>query len=172
MMIYVRNILEGNDIGIEYTELQQLGWKGSINPRTLSYYMDRFNKTYNGYSSQFKMEKIARYFSGSLARASLKLRGDNPEWDGMFAELSFAPNPPGVEYRFGRRIIYRTLPKRFTSVNIPPWRAKGYLSINNEGEITPKLTSFNDDDLELTTKTVTLRNGDSEVEISTDYVEE
>lgn len=172
MFDYITSISAGISAESTFKRLCEKGWSGKIKAETFNFYMGQYDKIYPGTNLNFKLQKLSRYFSGSLARSILKIRGDAPQWEGIFADLSFVQNPPGVESRFGRRVIYRTLPKNYTSNHIPPWRAKGYLEIDSDGEICPKLTTFhNAKDLDLIVHPVTFKNSDKSVKVFLSYLE-
>jgi hypothetical protein len=51
-----------------------------------------------------------------------------------------------------------------------PWRAKGYLAITNENEVTPKLASFQEDLVYNQREIVLVANDGTQVTVKTDYV--
>ena len=171
MSQYITSISSGHRISETFEAVKAKGWKGALKPETFEYYLGQYNKLYPSESLAFKLEKMARYFAGALARSILGLRGEDKSWGNNFIDLSFVANPPGTDTRFGKRVIYRTLPKKFTSNHIPPWRSKGFLEIDPDGGIVPKLCSFNNLPDELTSNVFTLKNSDRSVNVQMDYIE-
>jgi hypothetical protein len=173
---FMKAYLQDLEIGYAHVNdsflaLNELGWKGHVSKELREYYYYSYDKLYPGCSQQFKIEKLARYFSGALARTKLGIRGDDKDWNGHFIDLSFVQNPPGTDSRFSRRVIYRTIPSEYSSNHIPPWRAKGYLTINDEGKAIPKLVSFNDmASLPLESRILTLTKGELSVDIKADFM--
>jgi hypothetical protein len=149
--------------------LQSLGWSGSITQEMRDYYYGQYAKLYPHHSIEGHIKILARYFAGSLARYRLKIRGDAPEWQGKFLDLSFPAPIPGTAQLFNRRIYYRTVPSEFTSNHMPAWRAKGYLTINNDNEATPKLGSFFEQRT-YNTHCMKLRRDNVEVKVQADYI--
>jgi hypothetical protein len=149
--------------------LNQIGWKGGLAPETRLFYYNQYEKLYPRHSHSAKLSILARYFASASARHSLKIRGDDPSWEGQFIDLSFVGPTPGTEGYFGRRVYYRTLPLEFTSNHIAPWRAKGYLHIGNDNTVTPKLATFTDK--KPYNPNVTVFSSDLlQVQVRTDYV--
>lgn len=118
------------------------GWVGGLNSVMVEHYMDQYAKMYPGKSWEQRTMTLARYLAGASARSALRLRGDEPEWNGNYLEVALTPPIPGTEGQFGKRVHYRTFPLAYTSNHIAPWRAKGYLEITDTDDITPKLTTF------------------------------
>lgn len=121
---------------------EKWGWRGGFNSAMVDYYINSYKKLYPNNTHSDNMKLLARYFAGASTRSALGLRGDDPEWEGNYLELSFVAPIPGTDERFMKRVHYRTLPLVYTSNHIPPWRAKGYLQITNDDQITPKLGVF------------------------------
>lgn len=149
--------------------MHRLGWLGSIEDETIEYYLELYEKLYPEKALGEKIHILSRYFAGAAARRTLKIRGDEPAWEGQYIDLAFAVSPPGTEGYFNKRVTYRTFPSHLTSNHIVPTRAKGYLHILNDGTIKPKLASFHDA-LHYNTHTVTLSKGDLSVNIKADYI--
>lgn len=152
-----------------YAQLVELGWTGLISEETKAFYLAQYFKLHPMDDSPKKYHRLARYLSGSLARKRLGVTGANPGWSNGYLELAFFSSPPGVLYRFPRRVYYRTLPSGVTSNHMSPWRAKGYMLISNENELCPKLASFNEPQ-EYNQNQVTLVNGDNSVVVRADYI--
>lgn len=127
--------------GKEKDKISSLGWKGDMKRGLMEHYLFQYEKLYPYTSFPEKMHILARYLAGSLTRSKLKLRGDNPDWQGIFLELSFTAPIKGTEHSFPKRIYYRTVPSSLTGMHIAPWRARGYIHIEND-EATPKIASF------------------------------
>lgn len=152
------------------SDLDALGWKGGIALETAQHYLAQYTKIYPDKTIDERIHILSRYYAAALARRRLKIRGDAPEWEGNFLDLSFASTPPGTEGYFNRRVTYRTMPSDLTSQHIPPWRAKGYLIMPDGENASPKLASFHDP-LPYNHHSVTLygNNGIS-VDVQTDYL--
>jgi len=130
-------------IAITWDALLVAGWKGPIPQEQRQHYYDVYRKLY-GDSDQAATERLARYFAGSLARYKLKIVG-NEGWEDDHLSVSFqAPIPGEPKNRVSTRLYYRTVPESISTTHIVPWRAKGYLSIQGDGSIRPRLTSWSD----------------------------
>lgn len=135
-------IRERSEVSLKALTL--MGWSGGINQESMDYYMRTYQKLYPSATQQQNEYRLARYYAGALARKRLGIRGDDALWEGKFVDLSFVQPIPGTSATFGRRVFYRTIPGEFTTLHIPPWRAKGYLSISKDDSVTPKLTTWSD----------------------------
>lgn len=166
-LLKIRTGMDGK-IAEAARELESIGWRGNISPVTINYYVDRYRKLYPERTLESHLSTLARYFAGSLARAQLKIRGDLPRWNGQFLDLAFVEPTPGVNL-FGRRVHYRTMPIDYTSNHIAPWRAKGYLRISNDNEVTPKLANFHEQQNYIR-NSVVIERYDVKVAVQTDYV--
>lgn len=149
--------------------LNEIGWKGGLAPETRLFYYQQYEKLYPRHTHSAKLSILARYFASASARYVLKIRGDDPAWEGKFLDLSFVGPTPGTEAYFGRRVYYRTLPLEFTSNHIAPWRAKGYLQIGNDNSVVPKLASHSDKK-PYNHNSVTLHNEVISVDVNMDYI--
>lgn len=153
-----------------HEKLKSLGWPKPLPRETYEYYMDAYDKLYPGRSQAEKQHILARYFTSALARKKLKLSGIDPSWDGGNLELYFGKLAPGLSPElYPRRVQYRTIPSGITSNHIAPWRAKGYLKINEAGEATPKLASFNEH-LELNPFCLKFCTQTKEVKVQAGYI--
>ncbi len=124
-------------------ELAAFGWKPISHP-TISFYTECFEKLYPDIDRTEILYRLARYFSGALARKNLKLSGAEEAWEGRNLEISFLKCPPGINSGlFTKRMYYRTVPSRITNNHIPPWRAKGFLRFREHNEVTAGLACFN-----------------------------
>ena len=136
------------------TKLNELGWQGDITRETLDYYYYNFSNNYPGKSRNELIEAISLYLSTSYARYKLGVRPD-----GIIA--SNAKRVPGVIWGKHNRIYYRTVPLCKTKTNIPFWRARGVIAIEN-GEYITKLFPYNQTpEVEVNRVVVTNSNGDS-----------
>lgn len=151
--------------------LDAIGWKGGLSNETIQHYMRAYSLMSPGTDVLTHQETLARYFASALARHKLGVRGDLPQWEGQFIDLSFVPITPGTEHVFGRRIIRRTLPLSETQIHIPAWRAKGYVQIENDNSTRTRLTSFRDIPEDLISNTIILSNptNGSSVTVNADY---
>ena len=145
------------------------GWTGELQKVTIEHYLATYARMYPGENVENHIHRLARYFAASLTRKRLKLRGDDPAWDGSFIDLSFAGPVPGTEAVFGRRVNYRTIPSTITQNHLPPWRAKGYLKIGGDNEVNPALASFREEQ-EYNPNQVTLENNGESVTLQADYI--
>jgi hypothetical protein len=109
---------------------------------------------------------LAKYLSHALVRKRLNIVG-NGGWED-YLSLTFVPPIPGEpKSRIQKRLYYRTLPENITSNHMPPWRARGFLSIDGDSA-RPRLASWNEK-REYVNNTVTLVNGSGSVTIQADY---
>lgn len=153
------------------TVLEAIGWTGGLNPELVAYYLGQYEKLYPGTGAKQQRYRLARYFAAALARKVLKIRGDDPAWGGKFVDLSFVAPIPGTADVFARRIYYRTIPGEFTLNHIPPWRAKGFLAIAGDNEVTPKLDRFTRQDSDRYNKfTLKLEDNGLSVDLQADYI--
>jgi hypothetical protein len=130
------------DKELHIKELAEFGWK-PVSHSTISFYVECFEKLYVEIDRTETLYRLARYFSGALARKNLKLSGAEPEWEGRNLDISFLKCPPGINPSlFTKRVYYRTLPSRITNNHIPPWRAKGYLRFRENNVVSAGLASF------------------------------
>lgn len=153
-----------------FSRLEKMGWKGNLSLEVVNYYLCRIEKLNPAELISQRLYTLARYLSGSLARTRLGIRCDDPTWCGDFIDLAFNPPIRKKDNYFSRRVVYRTIPCHLSSHHMPPWRSKGYLEIDNDGEVCPKLASFLDD-LSYRSGYMTMNNahGDS-VKIKCDYI--
>lgn len=137
-------------------------------PATIEYYYKLYANLYAKEKfEENQLARMSRYFAEVVARDILKIRGDDPSWEGRFVDLYFGQTIPGYPTR-PNRIHYRTMPSTITNMHIAPWRAKGYMRIN-EREVSASLTSFREPQ-EYNRRCVTLQSKDLEQEVQCDYV--
>ena len=135
-------------------DLNAAGWKGEITRETLDYYYHNFSNNYPEKTRAELIEAISLYLSTSYARYKL---GVKPQ--GIYA--SNAKRIPGVTWDQHNRIYYRTVPLSKTKTNIPFWRARGVIAIEN-GEYATKLFPYNQTpEVEINRVVVTNSKGDS-----------
>jgi hypothetical protein len=149
--------------------LEDIGWEGGIGQDTIDYYMSSYRKLYPSSTEFENLHRLARYFGGALARVQLEMRGDSPEWYGSFLGLSFVSPIPGKEDYFSKTINYRTMPYNSTRNHMPPWRAKGYARIQEQGGVRMGLASFNEP-REYTPFQLTLSRDTVAATVNADYV--
>jgi hypothetical protein len=124
-------------------KLAAYGWHGgAVPPETVQFYLAGYEKLYPASDRSQKIHRLARYFASALARKNLGLTGAKKEWGNNYLEVYFGTTPgknrlPGHQ----KRIHYRTIPSYITSMHTPPWRAKGYLHVGDDG-VMAKLTTF------------------------------
>lgn len=154
--------------GLRWLECK--GWKGAISVDTVNHFMHQYARLYPLKSVVERVHVLARYYASAWARMQLGVRGDDPKWDGQFLDLAFVPPVPGTEGKFMKRVYYRTLPMDYTSLHIAPWRAKGYLEIDEQTDVTPKLMgSSGSKEVLLQPYELELTNGKERVCIQADY---
>lgn len=155
-----------------YKELKKIGWKGIISYEQRQHYLETYKKLYSDWDEKRLIKRLALYFAGSLTKSQLKMNGIQSYWD-KFIQLSFVSPikglPLGYDYHY---IYYRTLPLSCARTHIPAWRAKGYFKIEENNEITPKLTTFNDKEIinNLNEATILFKGEKEEICIKTDYL--
>lgn len=147
--------------------LRALGWENHIPFEAVTYYLGQYYKLYPNDTHAQHLHRLARYFASSWARRRLGLIGDDVGWMGVFLELAFFAPIPGIQ--FGRRVFYRTIPCSLTANHMPPWRSKGYMLIQGNGEVCPKLASFQERK-QYNLNTVTIADGDKAVTLQADYI--
>lgn len=122
--------------------LTTIGWSGEFTEPMVSYYLDRYQRLAPEATIYMHRHTLARYFAGVLARYRLGMRGNRREWGNDYMELSFSPPTPGNKFH-GKRVFYRSVPTCYTSQHIAPWRACGYLEIDEKtNEACVKQMSF------------------------------
>lgn len=149
--------------------LNNLGFRGAIEDETIEFYLEQYAKQYADKPMGERVHILARYLAAAMARRQMKIRGDDPAWNGQYIDLSFAQAAPGTESYFAKRILYRTFPASLTANHQTPTRAKGYLLIQSRGGIKPQLGSFRDT-LPLNKHVLTLTNGKESVNVQADYM--
>lgn len=129
-----------------WKQLELLGWKGVIPMEQRDYYRERYAKLYPGIGIREQTNKLATYLAGSLARYKMKATGIEEQWGANFIQLNFAPPAPGTPAAIGdRRIYYRTLPEQMARTHLPAWRARGYLKIDSNNNVIPKIASWGEE---------------------------
>lgn len=148
--------------------LQSFGWNGTIPPEMREYYHHRYSLLFPAMTELERLEVIARYFAITLARHKVKALAIDPEWNGKFIQINFAPPVTGEPLnRTSNRLYYRTVPMSHTKKHLPFWRAKGYLKLNGQARIS--LATWNEP-LDLTPFEVELSRGMDTVTIRADYM--
>lgn len=113
--------------------LARIGWKGTIPQEQQEYYRNTYRGL--GYPEHQYEMKIASYFAATLARAKT---GATREPDGPYITVCFTHPVPGNPVG-NPRVYYRTVPERYTHHHRSPWLAAGYLRINDEGDVSPRI---------------------------------
>jgi hypothetical protein len=149
---------------------QELGWQGNVPPEQSMFYLRQYERHYPTVSNEQRWEMLARYLAQSWARYRVNAKLRWPGWGSNYVQVNFPQPVPGIPASLGdRRLFYRTLSTKHARTHIPPWRAKGYFSIN--GAVAPKLASSHDAVLStLTSFSVALSNGRDAVTVNADYV--
>lgn len=123
-------------------KLAEIGWTGEITQEHAQFYYDSYKRNYPGISEGEMVDKLAIYFAQALGKYKYGIRGDFKEWHGKFIYLSLIPPIPHAPESLRRNTLYwRSLPATFSHINLAPWRAKGYLQIDNSNNVTPKVTT-------------------------------
>ncbi len=153
-----------------WKELQAEGWQGEIPVDQRDFYRQRYARIY-GADLASQNKKFAEYLAGSLARYKLKATGIREGWERNFIQLNFAPPAPGAPQGIiERRVHYRTVHTEYSRDHVPPWRAKGYYRITNEGTPTPAVTSWFDTKKHFNPCELILSGGSERIQVQTDYV--
>lgn len=156
----------------EFKALMTEGWNGVVPKVQRDHYYRAYGKLYNG-DEILMRTRLAMYFAGSLVRHKLDMTGKQSMWTHGFIQLAFVPPIPGIPDGYNKNYIYyRTMPESKCRSHMPPWRAKGYLRINDltgETKICPKLANWHDPQ-EYNRMDITITNGDKTVTISADYI--
>lgn len=130
-----------------YKTLTDFGWQGIISYEQRQHYYKAYQRLYPDITQKGIIERLALYFTGSLAKKRLLMSGAPYKWKGQFIQLTFVPPVEGLPEGYDYHYVYqRTLPLSEARTHIPPWRGKGYLSINGN-EVKFKITSFGNKDL-------------------------
>lgn len=149
-----------------FHKLNSLGWTNRIPTEQREHYRGTYRRLY-GMDDKAATAMLARYLSQSLARVRLKMLG-NLEWEDYLG-LSFVGPIPGEEKsRTLKRIYYRTIPENLSSLHMPPWRAKGYLSITDSDRLRVRLASWAEQRQYVYSTTTLKRDGIVAI-VSTDY---
>jgi hypothetical protein len=129
------------------------GWKGHIGPDARSYYLGAYDSLYPADSLESKYRRLARYFAAAFARRKLNAAGELAH-NSAPLEIGFHHPIPGSN--FPRRISYRTIPRKYTHEHRSPWNSRGYVSIAEDGSVTPRLASWNASEVDLSDMTVSI----------------
>ena len=154
-----------------YKALIEFGWTGQIPKEQRNYYTDRYKSLYPNLPEVEYNKMLADYLGGSLARYILKGTADNPKWEKNYIQISFVPPVPGAPKNLvSRNIYYRTIFKTYTRAHIAPWRAKGYLEIQSDNSINPKVISWNQIPENIEEHCMEFSNASETIKIQADYV--
>lgn len=156
----------------QLTWIQEKGWKGDIPLAQIQFYLNSYEKYYPNQSMDQNIQMISRYLGQSWARYEVGAKLAYPSWGENYVQINFPQPVPGVPASLADRRLYcRTLPMRFSRTHIPPWRARGWVQIDEKDGVVPKLSSFAtppwDDEFE--NFSVVLSNGREVVEVSCPY---
>lgn len=127
---------------VSYQALVSIGWTGMISREQREFYYDAYNRYYS--DSSLNTQRLALYFSQALARRKLGLTGIQPHWKSNIQITFVAPIKGLPEGYHNNLLYYRTIPASQGRTHIPPWRAKGYLKIDEDDSICAKITSINE----------------------------
>lgn len=164
--------LGGHDHLAVWQRLKAHGWQGIIPVEQREYYRARYRNLYPGITPEAATLKLARYLAGSLARIKLGGSGADESWGNDYIRVTFVPPVPGAPAGLtSRNIYYRTVPLRFGASHLPAWRAKGYLKIGKNDDVSPKIMSWGTaSQVEFQTCSAHLGDEHGSVEIQTDYL--
>lgn len=129
-----------------FSILAGLGWKGIIPQPMREYLINKYAKLYPEYKNtpDFYTKMMAKYLGATFAGHILKVR---TPWSNnhKHLEIGFALPTPGIpENMQSTRVYYRSITLNNSKHNIPYWRAKGILKINENDDIRISLLSWND----------------------------
>lgn len=134
-----------------FKELESRGWKGDLSMPQIHYYIERYKVLNPNLPMQDYIDMLADYFGGAKARYELNGRANPKTKLDSFISISFVPPIPDAPVSlFNNVLYYRTVPMKDGKTHIAPWRAKGYLEINENNEVKIKVTSWsNKDEIEM-----------------------
>ena len=101
-----------------------VGWKGTMPPEQVAYYMQAYAKFY---PSQDHLMILSRYFAASMIRGEHNGTGKP---NGPHLQICFSKPVPGNPFA-SNRLYFRTLPERMTHQHHAPWLADGFLQIDD-----------------------------------------
>lgn len=163
--------IDGYELLAPYNQLKLHGWSGPIPFEMRQYYYATYFRMYGMDMDNKHRHILSRYLSAAAARYKIGMRGDDPNWEHGYIKISFASKIPGAVTR--NTLHLRTLPAKMTGVSIAPWRAKGYLEIEPDGEVKIKLSTFTDQEVipNLHNASIILTNDteDKQVRIQSDF---
>lgn len=151
--------------------LRKIGWKGDLPIEQIQFYMQRYAKIYPGLTDVQKMKILGRYLAQAFTRYQLNSKVFYyKEWRDNYINLNFSAPVPGMPTTLAnRRLYYRTIPTKFTENHMPAWRAKGYVVITENGDVTPKLAHWGDE-RPYHKNAVLLQGFGTTVEVDADYI--
>lgn len=153
---------------------EDYGWAGGVPMDQVSHYMGRYEVLYPEKTATDRVKMLADYLGGSRARYILKGRAaPDVLSDGSYIGISLVPPIPGSPAGlFSTTLYWRSIPQTMGRTHIAPWRAKGYLEIDENSEVKVKLSSWGNKDVldTLNTLEVTLEWSGKSVTIQTDYL--
>lgn len=145
-----------------WADVIAFGWRGDLPQEMTDYYLGRYENIYPNSSREYKITKLAAYFAQSWARYDLGIKV-RPAWRGNFIQVNLTEPIPGLPAVLGdRRIHYRTLPLKMARTAMPPWRAKGYIAIENRDAMI-KLASFHESGHDYVKHDIEVRNDEKDV---------
>ena len=152
--------------------LDSIGWKSGMSHELREYYLGLYTNLYPDASPEEHEKRMARYFASAMARSPLNLRGDLPEWEGEFIDFALAQPVPGTKSLFPRRVYRRAVSKSMSGRHVAPWRAKGYLVMQEDDSVSVKLRSYRQAPKDLTEEIVTLKgdNPSDVVHVRADWI--
>lgn len=115
-----------------YRILKALGWKDEIPVEQRAFYQERYTRHYPHKTRLEINEMMVNYLAISFAKSQLgALVPKESKHD--YIQLTFAPPVPGIPDDIAsRRIHYRTLPSSISRLHLPFWRAKGFLTFEDQ----------------------------------------
>jgi len=147
--------------------LDEIGWRGEIPEIMRKYYYERYEHSYPNRDQVFYEIMLSKYFAATMARHYLKATGDQNN----SIQISFVPPTPGVPTGLHTpRVYYCTTFMKQTKMHVPFWRAKGFLKIEESGDVKIGLTSWLNIPDELEKGVLHIYNEEHEVYIQADFL--
>jgi hypothetical protein len=131
------------------SELKTINWRGNLPIEQVNYYIDRYKILYPNLATYEYIKLAADYLAGAKVRYELDGRFEPVIFsDREHISISFVPPVPGAPISlFGNTLYYRTVPENQSRTHIAPWRAKGFLEINQDNSVKIKITSFGNNEI-------------------------
>lgn len=150
-----------------YENLKAIGWKGTISYEQRQHYYESYRRNYPDSTLEKHQKRLALYLAQSLTRAKLNMSGRQDYWP-SFIQITFVQPIKGLPEGYHNNCLYyRTVPASQARTHICPWRAVGYLKIDNE-QVCAKITTPHDE-IQLESCLVELNENGTSVKINVKY---